>query len=549
MTQLSIFLYNSPMSAEHPAQHDPNVLRSADRPLAGKTAIVTGGSRDVGAAIVESLAKEGVRVVFSYNNKPKRAEDVLGSVADFRGEAHAIAADISTIDGRNSFFTSALDILGGKIDFLILSTSGPTPQLNEIASNDLLDQALPSMQNGGAVIRMQSVPGHFMPQLRGSFSLKEYNSVAESKYPDLKSLRKRIPEMEEHGVRFLEVCPPIVTGTNNVRFAHRIDPTAEQQHYVVSDRLGLPHDVTPEQVGNKIVDLLSNPDINSGYTEFFDGVDDAQTTLEALYDVPQVYVNTLEMQETAGETKRGIGRAIASFEQIAESQNLKVVDTLALDEDGEQIGILTVTPEHAKGHFSEEKGLPRILPGHIQISAAIETIGMIERQLGNTRRDLRLIGFDHAVFLRPVLADGSSKIIVKPTSNGDGTYNVEILREGDSESVASINRLRLRRSDETEKEDFSGNQLLEGAFQTLGLVGLDSSGDNLPLLLEIGRTEIVRPGIKAGEGIKYDAIARQNRDRRVEGSVSIHSEGRIIGMVTGIKTALVPKQVALRLLK
>lgn len=536
------------MSAEHATQHDPNVLRSADIPLAGKTAIITGGSRDVGAAIVESLAKEGVRVVFSYNNKPKRAKDVLGSVADFGGEAHAIAADISTSEGRGSFFTSALDILGGKIDFLILSTSGPTPQLNKIASNDLLDQALPNMQNEGAVIRMQSVPGHFMPQLRGSFSLKEYNSVAESKYPDLKSLRKRIPEMEEHGVRFLEVCPPIVTGTNNVRFAHRIDPTAEQQHYVVSDRLGLPHDVTPEQVGNKIVDLLSNPDINSGYTEFFDGVTDAQTALEAVYDVPQVNVNTLEMQEELAGIRRGIGRAIASFDQITRPDELTMVDhvfpSLA---QNHSYATFRPRPMHAKGHFRQEdepyqpaegNNFPQIFPEHKQVRSAVDAIEAIQK----TGDGLRILGFESAEFLEVVPADGNTGLYIVPFQNEDGTYDVEFLRNGDRTKTATIKGLKLRAADESEKDNLLEDQLLDGAFQTTILVGTgDVGNDNLPLLRRIGKTEFVDGGIKAGDGVKYEATIQQTDEGETESTVVISSEGRQIGTVQGIRTSTLPK--------
>lgn len=529
------------MTAEIHAPNNPNILHSPENPLAGKTAIVTGGSRDVGAAIVQSLTREGINVAFSYNNKPKRAIEVLESVSGFRGKAHAFVADISTPEGRASFFTSAIEALGGSVDFLILSTSGPTPDLNETASNDLLDKSIFYIRNNGVIIRMQSVPGHFMPQLRGSFSLKEYNRVAENKYPDLKSLRKRIPEMEEHGVRFLEVCPPIVTGTNNVRFAHRIDPTAEEQHYVVSDRLGLPHEVTPDQVGSKIVDLLSNPDIESGYTEFFDGVSDAQTILEAVYDVPQVYVNTLEMHE-GEELRRGIGRAIASSDQITESQNSKMIYTLAFDENGMGVGILNADPAFAEGHFSEEKLLPGILPEYKQIQAAIETIGIIERKLGNTKYDLRLSGFNHAIFSEPVFTDGKTKIIVKPLYNSGGTYDVSLSKEGSSEPFTFISGLRLRRADETENDEFSEIQLLEGVLQTVTLVGNDTLSGDLPLLLELGKTEIVKPGIKAGEGIKYDAITRSTRDHQTEGSVSIHSEGRIIGVVTGIKTGFTPKK-------
>lgn len=536
------------MTAEQGTSHYPDILNSPDRPLAGKTAIVTGGSRDVGAGIVKALTEQGVRVVFSYNNKPKRAEDVLSSVADFGGEAHGIATDISTAEGRGSFFTSALGILGGSVDFLILSTSGPTPELNEIASNDLLDQALPHMQKGGTVIRMQSVPGHFMPQLRGSFSLKEYNAVAESKYPDLKSLRRRIPEMEEHGVRFLEVCPPIVSGTNNVRFARRIDPTAEDQHYVVSDRLGLPHEVTPEQVGSKIVDLLSNPDIESGYTEFFDGVDDAQTVLETLYGVSQVYVNTLERLDDLDGQRHGIGRTIASLEQTTRPDEPDMIDESWFD-GTKRVSSVRITPDHANGHFTKESGLPNILPAHKQIRMAVEAVKIIERSFGRNLEGVKLRGFESAEFFISVSADKTTEIVIIPTQKNDGSYEVEIEREGDRKKIALIKGLRIAPAGQSDYQTLLEDQLIEGANQTTLLVGTGNVGkNNLPLLRRIGRTEFVAGGIRGGEGIVYDALTKKDGKRSVNGSVVVYSEGHIVGVVSEIKAVLVSEKTTKRLL-
>ncbi|MEU0503519.1 SDR family oxidoreductase [Nocardia sp. NPDC005998] len=60
----------------------------ATRPLEGKTALVTGGSRGVGAGIVARLAADGARVAFTYANSPQRAEAVAAAAA-----AHPIRAD------------------------------------------------------------------------------------------------------------------------------------------------------------------------------------------------------------------------------------------------------------------------------------------------------------------------------------------------------------------------------------------------------------------------------------------------------------------------
>lgn len=44
----------------------PDTARTGDRPLAGKTALVTGGSRGIGAAIVHRLSADSAQVAFIY---------------------------------------------------------------------------------------------------------------------------------------------------------------------------------------------------------------------------------------------------------------------------------------------------------------------------------------------------------------------------------------------------------------------------------------------------------------------------------------------------
>ena len=48
--------------------------------LKDKRALVTGGSRGIGAAIVKRLASEGAHVAFTYSSSPDRAEEVAKSV-------------------------------------------------------------------------------------------------------------------------------------------------------------------------------------------------------------------------------------------------------------------------------------------------------------------------------------------------------------------------------------------------------------------------------------------------------------------------------------
>jgi 3-oxoacyl-[acyl-carrier protein] reductase len=62
-------------------------------PLTGKIALVTGGSRSIGAAIALRLAADGAVVAITYNGSPDRAADIVTAIESSGGKALAIQAD------------------------------------------------------------------------------------------------------------------------------------------------------------------------------------------------------------------------------------------------------------------------------------------------------------------------------------------------------------------------------------------------------------------------------------------------------------------------
>lgn len=63
------------------------------RNLAGKAALVTGGSRGIGAAVAKRLAAEGAAVALTYSSSPAKAEEVVKAIQAAGGKAAAIQAD------------------------------------------------------------------------------------------------------------------------------------------------------------------------------------------------------------------------------------------------------------------------------------------------------------------------------------------------------------------------------------------------------------------------------------------------------------------------
>ena len=62
--------------------------------LAGKAALITGGTRGIGRAIARRLAREGCRVAVNYYVEPERAADTVAELESLGADAMAVAADV-----------------------------------------------------------------------------------------------------------------------------------------------------------------------------------------------------------------------------------------------------------------------------------------------------------------------------------------------------------------------------------------------------------------------------------------------------------------------
>lgn len=92
--------------------------------LAGKTALVTGASRNLGAAIARSLAARGARVVVGYHRSQDLAQALVEELTAETGADHvAIGGDLSTGEGASAFTEEVLAQLG-TVDVLVNNT-GP----------------------------------------------------------------------------------------------------------------------------------------------------------------------------------------------------------------------------------------------------------------------------------------------------------------------------------------------------------------------------------------------------------------------------------------
>ena len=114
--------------------------------LAGKVAIVTGGSRGIGRAVAERLARDGARVVVNYVRAQADAEAVVAAIAAGGGEAIAVRADVFELADIPALFDAAEQRFG-RPD-IIVANAGVYAQLPIAETTEAIYDRMFAMAKG-----------------------------------------------------------------------------------------------------------------------------------------------------------------------------------------------------------------------------------------------------------------------------------------------------------------------------------------------------------------------------------------------------------------
>ncbi len=92
--------------------------------LENKIAIVTGGSRDIGRAVSETLAAHGAKVVVNYFNNASEGEATVAAIQGAGGEAIAVKGDMTKQTDVDNLVAETRKAFGDKIDILVNVVGG-----------------------------------------------------------------------------------------------------------------------------------------------------------------------------------------------------------------------------------------------------------------------------------------------------------------------------------------------------------------------------------------------------------------------------------------
>jgi 3-oxoacyl-[acyl-carrier protein] reductase len=144
--------------------------------LGNKVAIVTGGSRGIGAAIARRLAADGARVVITFSKGSEAAATVVKAIEAAGGEAIAIQADAASAEAINNVVQQTITAYGG-LDILVNNAGTAIPKPFEVTTLEELDHvinlnirgvflstqaALKHLRTGGRIINIGSCVGERM---------------------------------------------------------------------------------------------------------------------------------------------------------------------------------------------------------------------------------------------------------------------------------------------------------------------------------------------------------------------------------------------------
>jgi enoyl-[acyl-carrier protein] reductase III len=246
---------------------------SASISLAGKTALVTGASRGIGAAIARKLSQAGCDVVVNYYNSHAEAEALCAEFRALGRRALAVRASVGIPDSVDEMFAEVgkhferLDIVVSNAASGVLKPALDMTlkhwrwcmETNALALNLLAQRAVPMMDDGGRLIAITS-----LGSLR---AMPNYAFIGASKAALEALVRALAQELGPRGIRVNAVSAGVVETDALSYFPNREELVASFKARTPAGPV-----LTPQDVAGAVY-LLCLPEaaMINGHTLFVDG--------------------------------------------------------------------------------------------------------------------------------------------------------------------------------------------------------------------------------------------------------------------------------------
>jgi 3-oxoacyl-[acyl-carrier protein] reductase len=217
--------------------------------LSGRVALVTGGSRGIGKAIVQALANEGAKVAFVYQSSSSAADELVAAVKGAGGEALAIQCDVKEKAAADAAVETVIATYG-KIDILVNNAGIIRDTLLATMTfehwNDVIQTNLNSVFNFCQAVTRPMMSQRYGRIVNMSSVAAEFGNKGQANYAASKGgidgfTRCFATELASRGVTVNAVAPGFIE--TDMTQAVRNAAEAEIKKKIPCRRLGKPEDV------------------------------------------------------------------------------------------------------------------------------------------------------------------------------------------------------------------------------------------------------------------------------------------------------------------
>jgi 3-oxoacyl-[acyl-carrier protein] reductase len=226
---------------------DPNAGQKSDQ----KTALVTGGSGTIGAAIAQGLGGAGFRIAVHYHHGKESAEGVVERIVAAGGKALAVQADLSQQQSVALMF-ERIEQQFGPVDYLVNNAGINRDVLLAFMSEEQWDEvidtnlrgtylcsrlALPGMmrRGAGAICNIVSPSG-----VRGQAGQCNYSASKGGIIAFTKALAREVGQFH---IRVNAVCPGVIPSPMSAKFIEKEEKRLLSE--IPLGRFGKPEEVAP----------------------------------------------------------------------------------------------------------------------------------------------------------------------------------------------------------------------------------------------------------------------------------------------------------------